>query len=234
MRLVEDHHVVVGQHADAVATLAQTEVGEVEGVVRDHEVRVRRALARRLGEARAHIRTRPAETAIGADRKLRPERLGRLDLELSPVAGSGRVDPGAHRVEHAPVLGPREERPAEEREPLQPAAAEVVVPPLQHGDVHLPAERCRSERHVLRQQLLLQRLRGRGDNDAQARFERRDEVGKALARARGGLGEEMRPICERPRDRVGELRLLLPGLVLLEHPRERATVAEDVAHGSRA
>ena len=116
---------------------------------------MRGALPRRLGEARPDVRTGSPETAVGADRQLGPQRRRRLDLELGAIAGLGRVDPVAHRVERTAVLGSREQRAAEEREALQAVPAEVVLPALEHGDVHLAAERRRGDRHVLRQQLLL-------------------------------------------------------------------------------
>jgi hypothetical protein len=230
VRLVEDDRVVLGQDADAVAALAHAEVGEVERVIHDHEVGVRGPLPGRLREAGADVSARPAETAVRAHSELAPQPGRRLDVELGPVARLGRVDPRPHGVERLPVLGAGEERSAEQHKPLQAVPAQVVLPPLEDGDVHVAAQRRRRERHVLRQQLLLQSLGRGGDDDPAARGERGRKVGEALPRARAGLGEQVPPFLERQRDRIRERGLLLPRLVLLEHLPKRSAAAEDVAH----
>ena len=48
---------------------------------------------------------------------------------------------------------------------MQALAAEVVLSALEDSHVDLAAECGRGRRHVLRQQLLLERLRRRGDDD---------------------------------------------------------------------
>ncbi len=141
MGLVEDHRVVFGQHCRRVGAAAQAEIGEVERVVRDHELGVRGPLSRSLGEAAPGEGAEPAEAAVGADGDLRPDRLGRLHLELRAVAGLGRLDPAAHGVERLAVLRAREELPAEQLEPVQAVAAEVVLAALQHGHANVAPER---------------------------------------------------------------------------------------------
>src|SRR6476619_7152503 len=174
MSLVEDHRVVLGQHRRRVGAAAQAEIGEVERVVRDHELGMRGTLARSLGEAAPGERAEPAEAAVGADRDLRPDGLGRLDLELRTVAGLRRLDPAAHGVKRLAVLRAREELPAEQLEPVQAVPAEVVLAALQHGDANVAPERGSGDWYVLRQELLLERLRRRRDDDAAAGLERRD------------------------------------------------------------
>ena len=75
------------------ARLRATDVGEVERVVDDHEVglpaRSRAACAKQRRDEGA---ARPG-AAVGADRELAPERLGRLELQLGPVARLGLVEP---------------------------------------------------------------------------------------------------------------------------------------------
>ena len=92
-------------------------------------------LARSLAASAKHLETngqrrpeqRSAPTASSAQ-----SASGRLDLELGAVAGLGLVEPGLHRLPRPPVapLGHQERL-----EALQLPAAEVVLPPLQHGDV---------------------------------------------------------------------------------------------------
>ena len=187
----------------------------------------RGALARVLGEARRDERAAAARAAVGADRELGPERLGRLERELGAVAGLGRVEPALHRLPGAGVAPVGEQ---ERLEALELAAAEVVRAALQHLDADVAAERGRGDRDVLREQLLLERL-GRGrDDDPPPRLERRDEVGEALADAGARLGDEVLAGRERVLDAGGERGLLAPRLVVGKRMRERAAGAEDVLH----
>ena len=101
VRLVEDDGVVLGQHAAAGG-----DVREVERVVRDHEVGLARAVARRLGEAGRDERAAAAGAAVAADGELGPERLRRLELQLGPVARLGLVEPALHRLPGAPRRAP--------------------------------------------------------------------------------------------------------------------------------
>ena len=222
MPLVEDHRVVLGQHA-----ASRSDVREVERVVRDHEVGLSRALAGSLGEARGDERAAAPAAAVAADGELGPQRLRRLDLELGAVARLGLVEPALHRLPRAPVAALGEQ---EGLEPVQLPAAEVVLAPLEDGDGDLAPEGRRGDRHVLLEQLLLERLRRGRDDDAEPRLERGHEVGEALADARPGLGDEVLAGQERPLDRGRERRLLWPRLVLGQGARERAAGAEQILH----
>ena len=85
---------MVGQDAGAVAALPQREVGEVEGMVGDHEVGLSRTCAGVLGEAGGHPGAPAAQAAVGADGELGPQGGRRLGVELGAVAGRRRLDPG--------------------------------------------------------------------------------------------------------------------------------------------
>ena len=95
--LVEDDGVVLGQDARAVAAFAQREVGEVEGVVGDHQVGLGRALPSALRETRCHARAAPAEAAVRADRdSLHSAVLGSssssaVAVAVDPIHGSIRL-----------------------------------------------------------------------------------------------------------------------------------------------
>ncbi len=84
MGLVEDDGVVVGQDA-----AARGDVGEVERVVRDHELGLGGPSARGLGEAARKERAATARAPVGADGELGPERVGGLEGELGAVPGLG-------------------------------------------------------------------------------------------------------------------------------------------------
>ena len=112
MRLVEDDRVVLGEHAGAVAGLgAERQVGEVEGVVRDHELgllRPARAPARRSSVARNGQR-RPAQRS-GPTASSAQSVGARLERELGAVAGLRRRDPVLQALVPGRVLGRPEER----------------------------------------------------------------------------------------------------------------------------
>ena len=74
MRLVEDDRIVLGQHAAPGG-----DIREVERVIRDHELGLPGASAGRFREARRKQRAAAPGATVRADRKLGPERLGRLE-----------------------------------------------------------------------------------------------------------------------------------------------------------
>ena len=234
VRLVEDDGVVLRQHAGLVEALAHPEVGEVERVVGDHEIGSLGACACGLGEAGADERAATSEAALRADRELAPEGVGRLERKLRAIAGLRRLDPFPQLLEGTTVLRALEERSAEQLEAVHALPAEVVLPALENSDVDLAAEGGGGQRHVLRQQLLLQRLRRRRDHDAEPRLQRRDEVRKALPRSRARLGEQMLAAGERPGDSSSKLLLLGPRLVTVEDGREPPSRTKYVRHGSQS
>ena len=114
---------------------------------------------------------------------------------------------------------------------MQLPTAEVVLASLHDGDLDLPAERSRRDRYILAEQLLLQRLRGGGDDDPLSGLERRQQIREALADARPGLGDEVPAAGERHLDRVGERRLLGARLELGQGAGKRAAGTEVLVHG---
>jgi hypothetical protein len=226
VRLVEDDRVVLGQDAPA-----RRQMREVERVVDDHEVGVRGAFARRLGEARRDERAAAAGAAVRTDGELGPERRRRFERELRPVAGLGLVQERLHRLPRLGVAPVGEEK---RLEALQGTPAEVVRAPLQDADVDLGAERGRRDRHVLVEQLLLERLRRRRDHHALPRGERRHEIGEALPHPGPGLGDEVLARRERPLDRLGERCLLGARLVAGQGASEGPAGAEDLVHRGAA
>ena len=98
VRLVEDDRVVVGQDRHgAVRDAAQAEVGEVEGVVDQHHLRLGGQPPRALAEALVDDGAARAAAAVGTDGQLGPELRRRLDRQLGPVArgGLGRATAGS-------------------------------------------------------------------------------------------------------------------------------------------
>jgi hypothetical protein len=204
--LVEDHGVVLGQDTGALGPLPESQVGEIERVIRDHELRLGRARPGRLRVARSDVGATPAGAAVAPDRQLRPEGGARLEVELGAVTRFGGFDPLRQSLVPCRVLGALKE-PAQLIGAGNAFAAEVVLTPFEHCHAHRPAQSGRGGRHVLRQELLLQRLRRRRHDHPLARYEGREEVGQALARSRAGLCEEVLLAGQRVRDRLRETGL---------------------------
>ena len=149
---------------------------------------------------------------------------------LSPVSVSSNH--GRRSSKAGCVLLPAQQLAAEQLEAVQRLAAEVVLAALEHSDLHLTADRRSGDRHVLREQLLLESLRRRRHDHAAAGGERRDEVREALACARARFGEQMLASLERVGDGLGELGLLGTRLVARQDLGEGAPGSEHVVHAA--
>src|SRR5439155_24151221 len=99
-----------------------------------------------------------------------------------------------HRLPGAAVTAVSEQK---RLEPLQLLSAEVVLAALHDRDLDVASERRGGHRHVVSKQLLLERLGRRRDDDPPAGFERRQQVGEALADTGSGLGDEVATRRER-------------------------------------
>jgi hypothetical protein len=174
----------------------------------------------------------PAGAAVRADRKLRPERLAGLERELGAVARLGVFDP----IPQA-FVGGRVLRGAKKTSELVDACeafpAEVVLPPLENGDAHISTESRGGGRHIVRQELFLERFRRRRHHDSLSGDEGGDEIGKALPRACPGLGHQVLVAFERIRHCLGERTLAAPGLEARKRSREAAEGTEEVIHETR-
>ena len=74
--------------------------------------------------------------------------------------------------------------------PLEPVAAQIVGAALEQRDARRAAERRGHQRQVLGEELILQRAGAGGDQHAQARQQRRHQVGEGLAGAGAGLDHQ--------------------------------------------
>ena len=206
-------------------------------MIRDHEVGVGSVSPSTFREARGSHGAVPPDATIAPDRELGPERRARLERQLSPITGLGRVDPAAELLEcHRILIGPEQpaDRPTKETEAVEAPAAQVVLTTFQQDTSHVALERRRGGGNVVREQLLLQRLRCGGDDDALARRECRYQVGEALSNSGAGLGEEMVVAIEGVGNGLGERLLLGSRLELLEHRFETTAGTEVLAHAPEA
>ena len=229
--LVEDDGVVLGEDG-GVGLLTQAEVGEVQGVVHDHEICGARLPTGGFGEARRGERALAPEAAVGADRELAPERVRRLERKLCPVARLRLLEPRAQELEGRCVLFPAQQLAAEQLEAVQRLAAEVVLAALEHGNSHFTPDRRSRDGNVLGEQLLLESLRRRRHDYATAGRKRRHEVRETLAGAGTRFCEQVLACLERVGDCLGQLSLLRARLVARQGVGEGPSGSEDGVHAA--
>ena len=242
VRLVDDEVVVVGEQR-----AAHLEVGEQQRVVDDEQVRGRGLVAGVAVEARAlpgaGAHREPARAHAVPRRQLRAG-----EPQLGAVAGARLAQP-CERLRQRPCVvgrggvGVRRRFPASEAEVVR-LALELRV--AEARDVHLrhAAQHVQQVRDVLRDQLLLEVDRVRGDDDADVVPQREEhggqQVGDRLADAGAALHEQVVGLrlrvrgaahrTECPCDGLRHLCLLAARLVAAEALRERAVVREQSAH----
>ncbi len=186
--LVEDHRVARGQELRE-ALVAQHHVGEEEVMVDHDDVGVQRGLSRLEYEAVAVERTVAAEAVVAGRRDQRPDRRVLRNIgELAAVAGLARAGERDDLRQMAGVLARRQ--PALGCGLFEMVMAHVVGAPLEERQRHRHAQRAADLRQVALEQLILQRLGARGNDDLAAVEQRGDEVRERLAGARAGFGEQ--------------------------------------------
>ena len=100
VRLVEDHRVVIGQHARAGMRGAQRAIGEVEVVIDEDQLGLLGEPPRLRDEAALEVRTARADARIRRRRHLGPHRRGLGEpLDLGAIAGLGVLGPVDERAE---------------------------------------------------------------------------------------------------------------------------------------
>ena len=186
MGLIDDQHVVLGQdHRLATPGRTQREVGKVERVVDEHDLAPRRTLAGELGVAAIALGTARATAAIGTNGELTPDNLARHKRQLVTVAFARPHQPIFKPSQLAAVLLGH----ALVREGALDAA-DVIATALDDRCRNRQPRRGARQRQVLGQQLALQSLRRRRDDDALPTHGCRHEIGKALANACRSLGNQ--------------------------------------------
>src|SRR6266542_2036551 len=105
--------------------------------------------------------------------------------------------------------------------------ANVVRPALEQRDGDRDFERVTDQWQIALEKLVLQRLGTRGNDDLAAREQGGYEIGKRLAGARTGFGEQLTALVDRARDRVGHRKLLVAKAISGELARKRPLRAED-------
>ena len=241
--LVEDHDVVLGQHA--LAVLPQSQVGEVQGVVDDEDLGVGHPPPGLVVEAGGVVRALAAHAVRRIAGHFLPHRRRRLVGEVGQGAVAGVPRPGLDLAELLVVFLFAEQARGAAQGVLHPPQAEVVVPSLDEHGGELGGHHAPQERQVLGQQLLLEADRvGGDDHAAAARFRlvaRRlfaggqdggHEVGEALADAGAALDDEVMAVGDGVGHRVGHGQLFV-AVFVVRQPRGDAAAGPEDFSGSK-
>jgi hypothetical protein len=216
MRLVDDHHVVLGQRREVLHR-----VDGQQRVVGDHDVGLPGLVPGLLGEALLAERAALCPGALpGADRYLPPGRLGHAGHQLVPVAGQRRGRPLVQPLDLPP--GGRHRARVEQhlarllrRAAGQPLVAQVVPAALEDGEHRFPPQqrlqRGGQPRQVPVDQLALERDRRGGHHHGGLLGDRvpgrGHQVGQRLPGPGAGLHGQVLARRERPLDRLGHRHL---------------------------
>ena len=134
---------------------------------------------------------------------------------MLPTGGISRPSgPGSRRP--GGFLFPQHELVAAAGELFDPLCADVVGTALQHHELETHPQRLGEPGKVALRQLVLECLGGSGYDDPGTQYQRRDEVGEALARARARLHDQVSLPAEGTGDRLRHSQLLGPVLVSRE------------------
>ena len=195
MRLIEDEGMRAGQDF-AETFLADGEVGKQQVVIDDDDVGFLRGAARLDHEAVVEERAIAAEAVFRGRSHPRPQRriLGQLG-KFGAIATLRRLRPGMDRLQLADLLTVAEMAFAARL--FEAMQAKVIGAALEQGRGQGRAEHAAHTRQIAMEQLVLQRLGAGGDDHALARDHCRHQVGKGLAGAGAGLGNQGMAIIDR-------------------------------------
>ncbi len=225
MGFVEYHRVARGQELRQ-AFVAQHHVGEEQMMVDHDDVGLERRLARFQHEAFGMVGTVGAKTVVAGRRHQRPDRRVLGDVgDQTLVACLARAGKGDDLREMAGIFARRQT--AFGRGAFEMVVADVVGAALEERERDRHAERGAHERQIALEELVLQRLRTRGDDDLAAVLERGDEIGERLAGAGARFGDQRCPRANRFRHRFGHRELLRPQPKAGERAGQRSAFAED-------
>jgi hypothetical protein len=194
VRLVENDRVARGQQLGETF-VAQHHVGEEQVVVDDDDVRFERRLARLQHEAVGVKRAMGTEAVVARRRDERPDRRVLGDVgERAAIAGRRRVRECDDAGQVARILARR--KPSFRSGSRKVVVADVVGAALEQRNRQRKTQRVADERQVALEELILQRLRPRGNDHLAAVEEGGHQVGECLA----GAGTRPRRSARRARE----------------------------------
>src|SRR5712692_11088965 len=209
MRFVQDHRRLIRQHR-TVRAVAQSEIGKKQMMIDDDDVGVERAQAHPREKARLEVRTLLAETSIRSRVDVSPKRqVLRQGRKLRSITGFSFANPTRDFIklidlfeagEHGHALGA-----------LDAMQTCVVVTALHGRGAKLLWQNVVKKRNVFVDQLLLQILCARRDDDARAatarRRDRRYQISERLAGAGAGFDDEVMLLLKRAQHRLSYFTL---------------------------
>ena len=184
MRLIQDDGLGAGQQI-AESLVLEREIGQQQMMIHDDDVGGLRVAARFEHMAARELRALLAEAVFARRGNARPDRrLLRQVGEFGKIARLGGRRPARHPREQACHAALARQQGALLGREFQSMPAQIVRASLEQRELRRQSQRLRQHRHVAAKQLVLQRARAGGDDDAAPRQQRRDQIGKGLARAR--------------------------------------------------
>ncbi len=217
------------------AFLLERQVGQQQVVVDHHDIGRLRPLPRLHHEAFVEERALAAQAVLGGRGDHGQQRgiLGQR-VQLCHVAQLGASGPGDHALELRGLLAGGMHATAQLRLAaglVQPVLAQVVGPALEQCRLQPGTQGVAHARQVAVVELVLQRTGAGGDDGLHPRQQRRHQVGKGLAGAGAGLGQQHLAAFERFGDGSGQALLGLARDEVLQLAGKRAIDAEGVAAG---
>ncbi|MNM58039.1 hypothetical protein D3C81_692610 [compost metagenome] len=202
MRFIDDEGLRARQYL-AEAFLLECQVGQQQMMVDHHQVRFLRALPRTHHEAIVPERAVGAEAVVhGRGDHGQQRGIVGQPIQFGDIAVLGAPGPGHDALElrHLLVAGEAWLTACL----VKPVAAQVIGTPLQQRGAMAHAQRGAHARQIAVIQLVLQRTGAGGDNGLQARQQCRHQIGKRLAGAGAGFGEQHIALLDRLGDGTGQ------------------------------
>ncbi len=199
MGLVGDETVSPGQDL-AEAFVPEREIGTQQVMIDDHHIRFLGTAPRLHQVASAPFRTALAETIVAAGGHRRPHGSIFRQVELSHVPAPGDRGPIAHLEQLLAQLD--EPAPMVLQGHIEPVAAQIVRPPLEHGDADRDVQNLAHQGKVAVEKLILEVSGAGGDQDLATGKQGRNKIGKGLAGAGTGLADEAPAFYQELRHRL--------------------------------
>ncbi|MNI36568.1 hypothetical protein D3C73_906230 [compost metagenome] len=229
MGLVDDEGLRTGQQL-AEALLLQREIGEQQMVVDHDQVGGLRTLAGTHDEAVIPEGALVAQAVVdgGGDDRQQRRVIGQA-IEFSDIARIRAPRPGQDALELCRLFRAGKTRLTACL--LQAIAAQVVAASLQQRAAQSDAQRLAHARQVTVIELVLQRAGTGGNDGAHSGQQHRHQIGKGLAGAGTGFGEQQVALLHRRGNGLGQAQLRRTRDECIQVGGERAAFAEGFAAG---
>ena len=233
VRLIEHHHARAGQQLGH-ARRAQRQVGEEQVVVDDHHVGCQRVGTGAVHMAGAGVRAGSAQAVVARGGDEREHGRGLLQAgQLIQVTAAGAARPLLHTGQCAQPLRIEQLTGHAPAGTLQTLQAEVAGAPLEQRRTDGHAQGSLHAGQVTQEKLVLQCLGGGRHQQPLAAEQRGHQVGKGLAHARAGLGDERATVLNNLRHGLGHGHLARTWAKMRVGLRQRPLPGKGLRHSLR-